>query len=71
LLVGLDELDDEHEVLASIALALASKLDDSALSDSGAVAMATAGIAKELRAVIAALTDDPAAKESFIAALFT
>lgn len=46
------ELNEEGNARAAIARALASKLDEAALSDSGTIAMATAGIAKELRAVL-------------------
>ena len=46
------ELDDEGQASAAIARALAAKLDEAGQSDSGTIAMATAGIAKELRAVL-------------------
>ena len=47
---GLDPVSKAHEALAASALVLAAKLD----SDAG---LATAAVARELRATLAALTD--------------
>jgi hypothetical protein len=51
------ELDKPGKARAAIALALAGKLDDAATSKSGAVAVAAAGLAKELRGVLDTLVD--------------
>ena len=65
------ELDDAGRARAAIATALAAKLDEAALSDSGTIAMATAGIAKELRATLDAILDDTGEAADFVAELFT
>lgn len=70
LLASLD-LDEAGRARAAIALALASKLDEASLSDSGTIAMATAGIAKELRAVIDATLAAGNPGDDFIADLFS
>lgn len=64
-------LDEAGETKAAIARALARKLDQSADSDSGPVAMATAGIAKELREVVDAILETTGEEEEFVADLFT
>ncbi len=69
LLAGM-ELDQAGEMNAAIARALASKLDEAKRSDSGAIAMAISGIAKELRAVVDALLAATGESEEFVADLF-
>ncbi len=64
------DLDEAGKTKAAIAGALAAKLDEAALSDSGAVAMATAGIAKELREVVDAILEATASDGEFVADLF-
>lgn len=70
LLDGL-ELDDAGAANAAIARALASKLDEAQRSDSGAVAMAISGIAKELRAVIEEIRAAASDQEAFVTDLFS
>lgn len=65
------ELDAGGEAKAAIALALAAKLDEAAGSDSGAIAMAVAGISKELRATLADVMSDDDGGEGFVADLFS
>jgi hypothetical protein len=50
-------LDKAGEARAAIALALAAKLDQSTQSNSGAVAVAAAGLAKELSATLGAILE--------------
>lgn len=69
-LLGTLELDDAGEMRAAIARALASKLDDSVLDKSGPTAMATAGIAKELREVVDAILEATGDDGAFVADLF-
>lgn len=64
-------LDNAAEANAAIARALASKLDEAQASDSGAVAMAISGIAKELRAVIQEIRDSTGDREEFVTGLFS
>lgn len=64
------ELDTAGETRAAIAVALAQKLDDALISDSGAVAMAIAGISKELRSVLDSILEDTAADDQFVADLY-
>jgi hypothetical protein len=64
------ELDKEGAARASIALALAAKLDDAALSASGAVAVAAPSIAKELSSTLDALIAAQADPSEFVAELF-
>lgn len=63
-------LDEAGEARAAIARALARKLDQSAVSDSGPVAMSMAGIAKELRDVVDAILEGTGDDELFVAGLF-
>lgn len=63
-------MDEAGEAKAAIARALARKLDQAAISDSGPVAMSMAGIAKELREVVDAILEGTADDEEFVAALF-
>lgn len=65
------ELDEAGDAKAAIARALATKLDQSAGSDSGPVAMATAGIARELREVIDAILEANEDDEGFVPDLFS
>jgi hypothetical protein len=64
------ELDKEGHARAAIARALAAKLDDAALSSSGAVSVATPGIAKELSNTLDAVLATQADTEEFVAGLF-
>lgn len=65
------ELDEAGDTKAAIARALAKKLDQASTDRTGAVAMAISGIAKELRDLIDALTEDTSARDAFVASLFT
>ena len=65
------ELNDEGEANAAIARALASKLDEAGQSDSGTIAMAISGIAKELRATVEAILSDARETDAWITDLFT
>lgn len=64
------ELDPLGETNAAIARALAGKLDEARRSDSGAIAMAIAGIAKELRAVVDSILATSGDNQEFVADLF-
>lgn len=64
-------LDAAGETNAAIAYALALKLDEAQHSDSGAVAMAIGGIAKELRAVIDAICESASDRQEFVSDLFS
>lgn len=64
-------LDREGELNASIARALAAKLDEAQGSESGAVAMAVAGISKELRAVIGDLSEATSDSGAYVVNLFS
>ena len=64
------ELDELGDTRASIARALAQKLDEAGHQDSGSIAMAMSGIAKELRATIDAIRDDSGGVDLFLADLF-
>lgn len=64
------ELDEAGEMNAAIARALAAKLDEARQSDSGAIAMAISGIAKELRAVVEAILEASSNTQEFVAGLF-
>ena len=64
------ELDDAGEANAAIARALASKLDEAGQSDSGTIAMAISGIAKELRATVEAILADAKDTEEWVGELF-
>ena len=65
------ELNDEGEANAAIARALAAKLDEAGQSDSGTIAMAISGIAKELRATVEAILSDARETDAWITDLFT
>lgn len=65
------ELDEVGKTNAAIAQALAAKLDEARQSDSGAIAMAISGIAKELRAVIESILATTSDNEEFVADLFS
>jgi hypothetical protein len=69
-LLDTTKLDQGQRAHAAIALVLASKLDESQNSDTGTVAMAISGIAKELRATLDWLTDAQGDSEEFAAGLF-
>jgi len=69
LLEGL-QLNPEGQARAAIARALAGKLDDAALSQSGVVAAAAAGIAKELSATLDALVAGQVDPDDFVSELF-
>lgn len=64
-------LDNAGKANAAIARALASKLDEAKQSESGAVAMAISGIAKELRAVIEEIRDSVNDGQEFVTDLFS
>jgi hypothetical protein len=64
------ELDKDGHARAAIALALAGKLDDAALSNSGAVAVAAPSIARELSNTLDALLASQANADDFVAGLF-
>jgi hypothetical protein len=64
------ELDSFGEARAAIALMLAAKLDEAAGDHNGAVAMAVAGISKELRAVIDSILEITAEDDDFVAGLY-
>ena len=70
LLDGMD-LNDEGEANAAIARALAAKLDEAGQSDSGTIAMAISGIAKELRATVEAILSEARETDAWISDLFT
>ena len=63
-------LDLAGSASASIAVALAGKLDAAAGSNSGAVTIAAAGLAKELRAVLAELLATQEQDDELLARLF-
>lgn len=65
------ELDDLGSARAAIALTLAMKLDEASRSDSGAIAMAIAGISKELRAVLDTILEGTAEDDEFVASLYS
>lgn len=69
LLRGL-ELDDAGLAKAEIARTLARKLDQSSEMTGGAMAMAVAGIAKELRELVDAILESTEDNEAFVADLF-
>ena len=64
------DLDDEGRANAAIARALAAKLDEAGQSDSGTIAMAISGIAKELRATLDAIKADANETEAWVRDLF-
>lgn len=64
------ELDKEGQARATIALALACKLDDCLESTSGVVAQATAGLAKELSATLDTIMESQVDSDDFVAGLF-
>lgn len=64
------DLDDVGLTNAAIAKALAAKLDEAQGADSGAVAMAVAGIAKELRSTVEAIFEATNDTNEFVADLF-
>ena len=64
------DLDEAAQTNAAIAIALAAKLDEAREQDSGTIAMAISGIAKELRATIEAILATSTETEEFIADLF-
>ena len=64
------ELDAAGQARAAIALALASKLDEAQGADSGTIAMAISGIAKELRAVLDAILESQGDDDEFTDSLF-
>jgi hypothetical protein len=63
-------LDPAGEVRAALVRSLAAALDEASGSESGAMAMATAGIAKELRAVVDAILEATEDDGGFVAGLF-
>lgn len=64
------ELDDEGHARAAIAHALAVRLDATASTGNGALAMAAAGLAKELSSTLDALMSAQVDPDAFIAGLF-
>jgi hypothetical protein len=66
---GLD-LDELDAARASIALALAAKLDQAADSSSPGVAQSVASIARELRETLEVLADSKGEAAAFVAELF-
>jgi hypothetical protein len=64
------ELDAAAQAKAAIARALASKLDEAGGQESGTIAMAISGIAKELRAVLDAILESQGDDDAFTAGLF-
>jgi hypothetical protein len=69
LLASLD-LDEGAKANAAIALLLATKLDQAREDSTGVVAMATAGLAKELRATLEAIQKAGDGSAEFVMALF-
>lgn len=69
-LLGSVELDEGGATKAAIARALATKLDQAVLTDSGPVAMSVAGISKELRECIDAILESTGDVDGFVADLF-
>jgi hypothetical protein len=63
-------LDKEGQARASIALALAGKLDAAGLSQSGAVAVASSGLARELSATLDAIIATQTDSSDFVEELF-
>jgi hypothetical protein len=64
------ELDEAGATSAAIARTLAEKLDQARRDRTGAVAMAVAGLAKELRSVLEAIVEATADPDEFVAGLF-
>lgn len=65
------DLDEAGLVNAAIARALALKLDEAGRSDSGTIAMAISGIAKELRSVVESILEGVAERDEFVEGLFS
>ena len=70
LVEALEPLDKEASARATIALALATKLDACLQGTSGVLAQATAGLAKELSTTIDALMESQVDSDDFVAGLF-
>ena len=64
------ELDEVNEARASIARALATKLDKCLESEAASVAMATPGISKELRSTLDDIIESTASSDEFVSDLF-
>lgn len=64
------DLDEAGKASAAIARTLAVKLDQARTDTTGAIAMATAGLAKELRSVLDAIIDASSDAGDFVAGLF-
>jgi hypothetical protein len=70
-LATMDDLEGENVIRAAVLRALASRLDAAASSESGAMAVAAAGIAKELRMTLTDLVGDSDGEaDDFVARLF-
>lgn len=70
-LLGSMELDEAGQLDAAVARVLAAKLDEAVLPGVPAsVALAVAGIAKELRSVTDAIVARSGAAQEFVAGLF-
>jgi hypothetical protein len=64
------ELDPAGNARAAIARALARKLDEAGHQDSGTIAMAMSGIAKELRGTLDTILEGTGDSQTFLADLF-
>jgi hypothetical protein len=65
------DLDEVGEAKAAIGRALASKLDQAAKAEGGAVAMSVPGIARELREIVDAILEGAADGDGFVVDLFS
>ena len=65
------DLDEAQQTNAAIARALATKLDQAKADQTGAVAMAVAGLAKELRSVVDAIADATSGDDDLMGDLFS
>jgi hypothetical protein len=70
-LVATVEPDEAVEAKAAIGRALAAKLDQTSRAEGGAVAMAVAGIARELREIVDAILEQTADTDAFVVDLFS
>lgn len=70
-MVGRVDLDAAGEAKAAIGRALARKLDQSGEGTGGAMAMAVAGIARELREIVDAILEASSDSDAFVVDLFS
>lgn len=65
------ELDEANATRGAVAIVLANKLDQARSDHTGAVAMAVAGLARELSDVLDAILEGTAADDEFVRGLFS